>query len=109
MHALIVDFAYHEWARYRWTPYCLCELLEQLLALSLTFHALLTQVGSTVLHLAARTNQTNFVDYLLSICQFSVDIIDRYGRTPLWCAADNGYVDSVGVLLEYGANPFLIR
>ena len=37
--------------------------------------------------------------------QLTVDIKDNDGETPLFCAACEGHVDCVDVLLVHGANP----
>lgn len=82
--------------------------------------------GSTLLHLAAKTNNLNLVRYLIENVGCSVnainqqqtrqlrasffsddDILDAYfseGETPLHTACSNGHVDVVKYLVEHGAD-----
>ena len=61
--------------------------------------------GSTVLHLASTTGQTNVVELLLEETWESVDTEaeDAEGRTALQLARTNDHDDVVVLLLAYGA------
>ena len=42
--------------------------------------------------------------FLLSLYQYDHVLFDQRGLTPLMCAADNGHVAAIEVLLTRGAN-----
>ncbi|MBM3778248.1 MAG: hypothetical protein FJW23_08415 [Acidimicrobiia bacterium] len=60
--------------------------------------------GSTALHWAARQEDAEAVEWLLSKGAH-VQAANRYGITPLWLAAQNGNATIVRQLLDAGADP----
>ena len=71
-----------------------------------------TQMGWTVIHFAAWHNHKLILDRLLlphpsSTCwESTVDVADKDGHTPLWCAVHHGHVDCADVLLVHGSSPY---
>lgn len=56
--------------------------------------------GDTVLHIAARTNNIDAVEYLLSTSRIAVNTQGGKGRTALHLACENGHVDIVESLIN---------
>ena len=63
-------------------------------------------VRQTVLHWATRRNYLEITEMLLK-AGANVDATDMMGRTPLFFAAKNSFVDMVKLLISYEADPFL--
>lgn len=60
--------------------------------------------GQTVLHKACISGNTDLVRFLLSDLKVAVDCSDKSDRTPLYFAAEKGYLDIVNLLISSGAN-----
>lgn len=61
----------------------------------------------TALYLAAREGHYKIAQHLLD-AEASIDVVDyQAGRSPLRCAAERNHTETVGLLLEYGADPAL--
>lgn len=60
--------------------------------------------GQTALHKACISGNTNLVGFLLSGLKIAVDCSDKSDRTPLYFAAEKGYLDIVNLLISSGAN-----
>lgn len=56
--------------------------------------------GETALHIAARTDNIDVVEYLLSTSRIAVNTQDKRGLTSLHLACENGYVDVVKCLIN---------
>ncbi len=54
----------------------------------------------TAMHFAADEGHVEVVRILLSHHSKSVNSVDRWGYTPLFCASQNGHVDVVNVLMD---------
>ncbi len=67
--------------------------------------------GLTSLHYASEFNQSAVINAIVSTSAKSkklvVDCKDKYGWTPLYCAAHHGHLDCVTLLIELGANPLI--
>ncbi|KAK8024263.1 hypothetical protein PG993_012329 [Apiospora rasikravindrae] len=59
----------------------------------------------SVMHLVAIVGMVQYFQHLTKTAGVKLDQPDGSGRTPLSYAAENGYVDIVGHLLEHGVNP----
>lgn len=55
--------------------------------------------GETVLHIAARSDNTEIVEHLLSIPGIAVNAKDKMGRTSLHLACEDGHTDTAKMLL----------
>ena len=62
------------------------------------------EMQTTGLHFAARFNLQELLASMLEYDDVAVDSKDRYGRTPLWWAAENGHEAVVELLVEKGAD-----
>jgi ankyrin repeat protein len=61
--------------------------------------------GSTALHFAAGNNDIYMIDYLLKLDKhITVDIQSLQGFTPAGFSCLEGRLDSLNLLLEYGAD-----
>lgn len=60
--------------------------------------------GTTVLCELARKDQTEIIQWLLSISNANVNLCDMKGCSPLYIAASHGLMDTVRLLLEHGAH-----
>jgi len=58
----------------------------------------------TLLHVASATGKLDFVNLLVNDKKANVNIKDKFGRTPIFLAARNGFLDCVKALLQNGAN-----
>lgn len=66
-----------------------------------------TNEGSNLLHIAARSRESNTIGLILETVQnkqHSIDSKDDRGRTPLHYACRSGRIESVSVLLKAGAD-----
>lgn len=63
--------------------------------------------GMIALYLAAREGHYKIAQHLID-AEVSIDVVDyQAGRSPLRCAAESNHTETVGLLLEYGADPAL--
>ena len=60
--------------------------------------------GQTALHKACISGHKNLVEFLLSKPQITVDPLDQSNRTPLYFAAERGYLEIVNLLIEHKAD-----
>ena len=58
----------------------------------------------TLLHIAGATGKTDFVNLLIREKQANVNVKDKFGRTPIFLASRNGFLDCVQALLQNGAD-----
>ncbi len=66
--------------------------------------------GLSALHYASEFNKCGVIRAMVATVppgKLIVDCQDRYGWSPLYCAAHHGNLDVVVLLLELGANPLL--
>ena len=57
----------------------------------------------SALHFAAEENHIKIIDILLKN-NADIEAMTKFGRTPLHLASLKGLIDSVKLLLDYGAN-----
>ena len=60
-------------------------------------------IGTTKLHIAANSGQTEGVLALLDRNSSLIDCLDQYGRTPLVLALQNGRMEAAQILIKRGA------
>lgn len=66
------------------------------------------QNQETILHLAAKTEQIEVLDFILNHIQLiDVDDVDKDGKTALHISAIKGNFQAVQLLLDFGADPRL--
>lgn len=70
--------------------------------------------GLTAIHLAARKNSHQVLEFFISACRTHsaesiLEFIDEENSTPLHVAVDAGNVEVVRVLLKFGACPLVIK
>lgn len=58
----------------------------------------------TLLHIAGATGKIDFVNLLIREKQADVNAKDKFGRTPIFLASRNGFLDCVQVFLQNGAD-----
>ena len=58
----------------------------------------------TLLHIAGATGKIDFVNLLVREKQANVNAKDKFGRTPIFLASRNGFLDCVQALLQNGAD-----
>ena len=56
------------------------------------------------LQCAGATGKTDFVNLLIREKQANVNVKDKFGRTPIFLASRNGFLDCVQALLQNGAD-----
>ena len=61
-------------------------------------------VGFTPLFVAAKKNKWKCVELLLKSKQCDINLSNNKGETPLWIAAGEGCIESLKLLLKYGAS-----
>jgi hypothetical protein len=64
--------------------------------------------GLTSLHYASEFNQAKVIKAIMStvpVNKVIIDCQDKYGWTPLYCAAHHGHLEIVSLLLSLGAKP----
>ncbi|KAI9732413.1 MAG: hypothetical protein M1834_001621 [Cirrosporium novae-zelandiae] len=61
-------------------------------------------MGQTALHKACISGHMDLVEYLLNYPKVTVDPVDQSERTPLYFAAERGYLDIVNLLIKHDAN-----
>lgn len=59
--------------------------------------------GRSSLHLAAQTNSTDIIRFLVCDCHCNIDFQDSWKQTPLFLAVREGHFESTKLLLELGA------
>lgn len=81
-----------------------CEILTKYPDINLDAHDL---EGKTALHWASSNN--DFYPFARDLIRYSANcnIMDQFGNTPLMRAVDNFCLETVGLLLEEGADPKL--
>lgn len=60
--------------------------------------------GDTYFHLAASNNSYTLIDTYSSFASATVNVKNKIGKTPLHIAARFGYLKTVQVLLDCGAD-----
>lgn len=76
-------------------------VLEKLIQLNVNV-AVMDNNNRTLLHMASTEGHAAITEHLTQLNQSSIDMMDRYGSTPIWHAADAGYADIIEVLMRYG-------
>ena len=67
------------------------------------------RLGQTPLHIAAQKNRPDIIQLLIETYQADIDTIDSNDHTPLFYAYIYNNIDSVAMLIIYGANQSCIK
>eukprot|EP00792_Barthelona_sp_PAP020_P003826 TRINITY_DN1685_c0_g1_i1.p1 TRINITY_DN1685_c0_g1~~TRINITY_DN1685_c0_g1_i1.p1 ORF type:complete len:286 (-),score=85.19 TRINITY_DN1685_c0_g1_i1:149-1006(-) len=67
-------------------------------------HGISDRFGNTLLHFAARNNDEELAELLLDKYNFSVDITNNFGVTPLFEIVSNANIELFDLLLAFGAD-----
>ena len=80
------------------------ENIEYLIKKNYKYALFNDEFGQTAFHICAKRNIYQVIQLLISRTG-DINSKDIYGRTPLMCAAENGHLDIICVLLFYYADP----
>ena len=80
------------------------ENIEYLIKKNYKYALFNDEFGQTAFHICAKRNIYQIIQLLISRTG-DINSKDIYGRTPLMCAAENGHLDIICVLLFYYADP----